>query len=70
MAEPGSMRDHMREVKGAEALRYAACDRLGCRYWKSDANFELICAGDRLQALVRHAATICDSTEKLHHIGW
>ena len=39
----------------AKALLYAACDRLGLAYWKSAANFVLVCAGDRTEALVAGA---------------
>ena len=53
-------RDHLqhylRQVQESKALLYAACDRLGLRCWKSAANFVLIFAGDRLDALVNGAA--------------
>jgi histidinol-phosphate aminotransferase len=53
-------RDHLerylREVRESKALLYAACDRLGLQYWKSGANFVLVCAGARTQALVAGAA--------------
>ena len=48
--------DYLRQVEESKALLYAACDRLGLKYWKSDANFVLVCAGDRLHALVKGAA--------------
>lgn len=47
---------YLRNVAESKALLYAACDRLGLRYWKSDANFVLVCAGDRTNALVNGAA--------------
>jgi histidinol-phosphate aminotransferase len=31
---------------------YAACERLGLRYWKSSANFVLIDGGDRASEIV------------------
>jgi histidinol-phosphate aminotransferase len=52
-------RDHLngylREVAESKALLYAACDRLGIKYWKSLSNFVLVCAGDRTEALVKGA---------------
>ena len=56
LADPDHLRDYLRQVKESKALLYAACDRLGLTYPKSDANFVLIRAGDRLQALVKGAA--------------
>ena len=43
------------QVEESKALLYAACDRLGLKYWKSDANFVLVRAGDRTDALVKGA---------------
>jgi len=52
-------RDHLasylRQVAESKALLYAACERLGLRYWKSSANFVLVCAGERTEALVKGA---------------
>jgi histidinol-phosphate aminotransferase len=52
-------RDHLNtylaQVAESKALLYAACDRLGITYWKSCANFVLVCAGDRTDALVKGA---------------
>jgi histidinol-phosphate aminotransferase len=50
------LREYLRQVNESKVLLYAACDRLGLKYWKSDANFVLVCAGDRLDALVNGAA--------------
>jgi histidinol-phosphate aminotransferase len=47
---------YVREVEQSKALLYAACDRLGLKYWKSSANFVLVCAGERLTAIVDGAA--------------
>lgn len=47
---------YLRQVAESKALLYAACERLGLKYWKSDANFVLVCAGDRTPALVTGAA--------------
>jgi histidinol-phosphate aminotransferase len=52
-------RDHLdgylRQVAESKALLYAACDRLGLTYHQSSANFVLVCAGDRTEALVKGA---------------
>lgn len=44
------------QVEASKALLYAACDRLGLRYWKSAANFVLIDAGVRADELASGAA--------------
>ena len=44
------------QVEQSKALLYAACDRLGLRYWKSAANFVLVHAGDRADQLASGAA--------------
>jgi histidinol-phosphate aminotransferase len=49
--------EYLRQVEESKALLYSACDRLGLTYWKSAANFVLVCAGGRLDALVKGAAT-------------
>ena len=36
------LHDYLRQVDESKALLYAACDRLGLTYWKSDANFVLV----------------------------
>ena len=46
---------YLRQVVESKALLYAACDRLGIKYWKSLSNFVLVCAGDRTDALVKGA---------------
>ena len=43
---------YLSQVAESKQLLYSACDRLGLRYWKSGANFVLVCAGDRTGALV------------------
>jgi histidinol-phosphate aminotransferase len=48
--------DYLRQVRESKALTYAACDRLGLEYWKSDANFVLIRTGGRTDALAAAAA--------------
>jgi histidinol-phosphate aminotransferase len=47
--------DYLRQVAESKALLYAACERFGLRYWKSAANFVLVGAGDRTEALVSGA---------------
>ncbi|OLD21766.1 MAG: hypothetical protein AUJ01_01610, partial [Acidobacteria bacterium 13_1_40CM_3_65_5] len=46
---------YLRQVAESKALLYAACDRLGLTYVTSDANFVLVCAGDRTSELVNGA---------------
>jgi len=50
------LHDYVRQVEMSKQLMYAACDQLGLRYWKSAANFVLVNAGTRVDALVRGAA--------------
>jgi histidinol-phosphate aminotransferase len=56
LADTAFLQDYLRQTKESKALLYAACDRLGLKYWKSDANFVLVCAADRLNALVAGVA--------------
>jgi histidinol-phosphate aminotransferase len=55
LSDRAHLRDYLSQVQESKALLYAACDRIGLSYWKSDANFVLVCAGDRLSALVKGA---------------
>jgi len=48
--------EYLRQVAESKELLYGACDRLGLTYWKSAANFVLVCAGERVAALVKGAA--------------
>ena len=48
--------NYLRQVGQSKALLYAACERLGLKYWKSSANFVLVRAGDRLEAVLSAAA--------------
>lgn len=52
IADPGYTPWYVAQARESKALLYAALDRLGLRYWKSEANFVLVHAGDRLDALV------------------
>jgi histidinol-phosphate aminotransferase len=56
LTDPAHLGDYLRQVKESKALLYAACDRVGLQYYRSDANFVLVSAGDRLHALVKGAA--------------
>jgi histidinol-phosphate aminotransferase len=49
------LKDYLRQVDESKAMLYAACDRLGMRYWRSASNFVLVCPGDRTDALVTGA---------------
>jgi histidinol-phosphate aminotransferase len=49
------LRRYLAEVAESKALLYAACDRLGLKCFPSRSNFVLVCAGDRLDALVKGA---------------
>jgi histidinol-phosphate aminotransferase len=55
IADRAHLARYLSEVAQSKALLYAACERLGLKYWKSDANFVLVCPGDRSDALVRGA---------------
>ena len=48
LKDPDHVNAYLREVAESKRLLYAACDRLGLKYWKSDANFVLVAAGDRV----------------------
>jgi histidinol-phosphate aminotransferase len=47
---------YLAQVRESKALVYAACDRLGLKYWRSDANFVLVRTGGRTDALASAAA--------------
>ncbi|HWW88135.1 MAG TPA: histidinol-phosphate transaminase [Vicinamibacterales bacterium] len=46
------LKRYLQQVGESKALLYAACDRLGLKYWKSSSNFVLVCAGERTSTLV------------------
>jgi histidinol-phosphate aminotransferase len=52
LADRAHLRNYLAQVEQSKALVYAACDRLGLQYWKSAANFVLVRAGDRLDAIL------------------
>lgn len=47
------VRRYVEQVNTSKSLVYAACDRLGVRYWKSAANFVLIHPGERLNTVLK-----------------
>ncbi len=47
--------EYLRQVSESRELLYRACDRLGLKYWRSRANFVLVCAGSRTDQLVNGA---------------
>jgi len=55
LADLDYLRSYLVEVAESKQLLYAACDRLGLTYFPSRSNFVLVCAGDRLDALVKGA---------------
>lgn len=56
LGDPDHLRHYLEQVTESKRLLYAACDRLGLRYWKSGANFVLVRAGDRTGDLVSGSA--------------
>jgi len=56
LADEAFLKGYLQQVAESKKMMYAACDRLGLKYWPSGANFVLVCAGDRAAALVRGAA--------------
>jgi len=53
--DPDHVRDYLRQVKESKTMLYAACERLGLRYWKSDANFVLVRTGEQTEAVLNTA---------------
>jgi len=49
------LQSYLREVAASKSLLYAACDRLGLTYWRSDANFVLVRIGDRIDEVINGA---------------
>ena len=59
------LREYAAQVEQSKTLLYAACDRLGLRYWKSAANFVLIDAGARAAPCWRAARRRAASTSAI-----
>ena len=55
IGDPDHLHDYLRQVAESKALVYAACDRLGLTYVRSQSNFVLVGAGERTDALVKGA---------------
>jgi histidinol-phosphate aminotransferase len=49
------VQEYLRQVKESKAFLYAACERLGLKYWPSDANFVLVRIGDRVGEVIEGA---------------
>jgi histidinol-phosphate aminotransferase len=56
LRNPEQLQQYLEQVRESKALVYAACERLGLTCWPSDANFVLVCAGARTDALVKGTA--------------
>jgi histidinol-phosphate aminotransferase len=52
LGDPGFRNWYLAQARQSRALVYAACDRLGLKYWPSAANFVLIDGGARARELV------------------
>jgi histidinol-phosphate aminotransferase len=50
--DTGYVQEYLRQVRESKALLYAACDRLGLKYWRSEANFVLVRIGDRVGEVI------------------
>jgi histidinol-phosphate aminotransferase len=50
--DTGYVQEYLRQVKESKAVLYSACDRLGLKYWPSDANFVLVRIGDRIGEVI------------------
>ena len=57
LADRAHVTNYLDQVRESKALVYAACERLGLKYWKSDANFVLVRTGGRTDALASAAAS-------------
>jgi histidinol-phosphate aminotransferase len=51
----GHVQRYLAQVEQSKAMLYETCARLGLKYWKSAANFVLIRAGNRLEAVLNAA---------------
>ena len=51
LADETFVLDYLRQARESKALVYAMCDRLGLKYWKSDANFVLVRTGGDPRAI-------------------
>ena len=56
IADERHVREYLNQVRESKALVYETCERLGLKYWKSEANFVLIRTGGEPATLVKEAA--------------
>ena len=56
LADPDHLEDYLRQIERIEGAAVRRLRSTGTEYWKSDANFVLVRAGDRPDALVKGAA--------------
>jgi histidinol-phosphate aminotransferase len=56
LADGDHLQEYLRQTAESKTLLYAACERMGLTYHRSDANFVLVCVGDRVSALVKGVA--------------
>jgi histidinol-phosphate aminotransferase len=56
LRDPQYLASYRKQVEDSRNLLYAACERLGLRYWRSGANFVLIKVGGDTDELVRDMA--------------
>jgi histidinol-phosphate aminotransferase len=50
--DTGYVQEYLRQVKESKAWLYSACDRLGLKYWPSDANFVLVRIGEQVEKVI------------------
>jgi len=50
------VQEYREQVRASRELVYAACDRLGLTYWRSQANFVLVRVGPEVSSVVRRLA--------------
>jgi histidinol-phosphate aminotransferase len=55
LSDQDYVNDYLQQVQASKALLYAACDRMGLKYWPSDANFVLVRVGSRIDEVVAGA---------------
>jgi len=55
LADQGYVDGYLRQVEESKALLYQACDRMGLKYWPSDANFVLVRVGARIDEVIEGA---------------
>jgi histidinol-phosphate aminotransferase len=56
LGDRAHLQNYLSQVEQSKALLYAACDRIGLKYWRSSANFVLVRVADRLDMVLKAAA--------------